>query len=211
MEKLFVQYGSGRTAPKEWVNFDASLSLRLQKIPVLGWVYPKKKDRLPGHVRFGDIITGLPGIKENSCDGVFCSHVLEHLALEDFRKALRNTYKILKPGGLFRLVIPDLEPMGRDYVLELDKGNPKASEIFLGNTWMGRYVRPRGIRGMIQSHHTYTFHLWMWDKLSMQHELKEAGFKDIRICTFNDSKEPMFKLVEEEIKYATAFGAECTK
>lgn len=211
MEKLFVQYGSGRTAPKEWVNFDASLSLRLQKIPLLGSLMIRGEHRLPAHVRFGDIITGLPRIAPDSCDGVFCSHVLEHLALEDFRKALKNTHRILKPGGLFRLVIPDLEPMARDYVLELDKGNEAASTIFIGNTWMGRYVRPRGIRGMIQSHHTYTFHLWMWDRLSIAAELRAAGFKDIRPSVFGDSKEPMFALVEEESKYATSLGVECTK
>jgi predicted SAM-dependent methyltransferase len=41
--------------------------------------------------------------------GVYCSYVLEHLSLQDFRTALKNTYAILNRNGVFRLVLPDLD------------------------------------------------------------------------------------------------------
>lgn len=44
---------------------------------------------------------GLPNIKKESCDAIYCSHVLEHLCLVDFRIALLNTFNILKIGGVF--------------------------------------------------------------------------------------------------------------
>jgi ubiquinone/menaquinone biosynthesis C-methylase UbiE len=54
----------------------------------------------PKEVKYGDIVKGLP-VADNSFRCVYASHVLEHLALHDFRKALRNTFNILEPGGVF--------------------------------------------------------------------------------------------------------------
>ena len=96
---MYIQYGCGLSAPENWKNFDSSPTLRLQKVPLLGKLV--NKTPFPSKVIYGDIVKGLPGIKDNSCDGVYCSHVLEHLSLEDFRIALRNTLNILKPGGYF--------------------------------------------------------------------------------------------------------------
>lgn len=64
--------------------------------------------RFPDRVQYGDIVRGL-SIPRDSCDLIYCSHVLEHLSLEDLRLALRNTHGYLKAGGTFRLVLPDFE------------------------------------------------------------------------------------------------------
>lgn len=91
MQKLlFVQYGCHHCAPKTWQNFDASPTLRFERFPILGKLYTKNPTRFPENVEYGDIVKGLP-LPSNSCDGVYASHVLEHLALEDIRVALKNT------------------------------------------------------------------------------------------------------------------------
>ena len=105
---MYVQYGCGFSAPAEWVNFDASMTLRWERMPIAGRMFTKNSARFPSNVRCGDIVKGLP-ISDGSCRGVYASHVLEHLAQEDFHKALENTKRILTGGGLFRLVVPDLE------------------------------------------------------------------------------------------------------
>ena len=92
VEKLYVQYGCGLSAPKEWVNFDVSPTLRLQKIPVVGnWLKKSSKVVFPSNVLYGDIVKGLP-VADNSCDGVYCSHTLEHLSLEDFLQKIHDMY-----------------------------------------------------------------------------------------------------------------------
>ena len=111
----YVQYGCGLTAPPSWTNFDASPTLRLQKLPVLGAVLTRGGPRFPKHVLYGDIVRGLP-IEPASCVAVYCSHVLEHLPREDLRAAVRNTLGHLRPGGVFRCVVPDLEHMAREYL-----------------------------------------------------------------------------------------------
>ena len=128
---IYVHYGCGSFTPNEWINFDVSPSLRIQRTPVLGWLLKSKLHAVfADNVKYGNIIDGLPGIKENSCEGVYCSHVLEHLSLNDFRTALKNTYGILKPGGIFRCVVPDLEHAARVYIRALDEGQPDASIRF---------------------------------------------------------------------------------
>ena len=113
MTKIYVQYGCGLSAPKEWANFDISPTLRIQNIPILGPIFKDKLNTIfPKNALYGDIIKGLP-VNDNSCDGLYCSHTLEHISLNDFRKALINSYKILKPGGIFRCVVPDLELAAR--------------------------------------------------------------------------------------------------
>ena len=96
--KLYVHYGCHWCASEEWLNFDASPTLRLERLPVVGRMVRKNARRFPSNVLYGDIVRGLP-VKENSCDGVYCSHVLEHLALEDCRRALLNTHRMMKKRG----------------------------------------------------------------------------------------------------------------
>ncbi|MES2692496.1 MAG: methyltransferase domain-containing protein [Verrucomicrobiota bacterium] len=102
-----IQYGCGHEAPPSWQNFDSSPTIVLERIPLLNLLYSKNAVRFPAHVRRGNIVRGLP-VPAESADAVYCSHTLEHLALDEFRTALRNTYAILKPGGTFRFVLPDL-------------------------------------------------------------------------------------------------------
>jgi len=137
----YVQYGCGWSAPNGWRNFDASPTLRFERLPILGKMHKKNDSRFPENVEYGDIVKGLP-IENDSCDGVYCSHILEHLALDDFRVALRNTYKILKHGAIFRLVLPDLFQCASKYV---NDQAPEAAFAFLRDTCLGEERRPRSM------------------------------------------------------------------
>ena len=109
-----VQYGCGLSAPAGWQNFDSSPTLWLQRLPLIGGCFLRGQAHFPKEVRWGNIVSGLPFVGE-AADNVYCSHVLEHLALDEFRCALVNTRSLLKPGGVFRLVMPDLEMMLKGY------------------------------------------------------------------------------------------------
>jgi predicted SAM-dependent methyltransferase len=206
-----VQYGCGLVAPPEWTNFDASPTLKIQKMPLIGVVMKRQLNTVfPRNVLCGDIVKGLP-VNENSCDGLYCSHVLEHLSLNDFRKALTNSYRILKKGGIFRLVVPDLEIEARSYIRELDRNNPSSSVKFIGSTLIGTVERPRGIRGITEHIFGNSRHLWMWDTQSITHELQNTGFTGIRNCMFGDCTDKMFEKVENADRFNFCVAIECTK
>ena len=208
---IYVQYGCGLSAPAAWINFDISPTLRIQKTPIINTLLKNQMNtRFPENVRYGDIVKGLP-IDANSCDGLYCSHVLEHLSLQDFRKALRNSYKILKTGGIFRCVVPDLEYAARNYLQRLDNAESDASIQFMSGTLLGIEKRPRGLKEQIGNMFGNSHHLWMWDRKSLSEELKAAGFQSVRPCKFNDSSDEMFKLVEEEGRFGHAAAIESIK
>ncbi|MCB0428967.1 MAG: hypothetical protein KDD54_02555 [Flavobacteriales bacterium] len=86
----YVQYGCGLSAPEKWLNFDASPTLRIQKIPVLGQILRKKLNVVfPDNVIYGDIVKGLP-IEVDSCEGVYCSHVVGTPVTERFQDRIET-------------------------------------------------------------------------------------------------------------------------
>jgi SAM-dependent methyltransferase len=196
---LYVQYGCGFCSPEGWLNFDASPTLRLGKIPLIGRLAPV---RFPASVLYGDVRKGLP-VGDASVDGVYCSHVLEHLALEDFRAALKNTFRILRPGGMFRLVLPDLKLLAREY---LAGSEPDAAVRFMESTLMGRKSRPKGMMGLMRSWIGNSEHMWMWDYEALAMELGKVGFVSIRPAVFGDSGDAMFAKVEDQVRWTGALG-----
>jgi predicted SAM-dependent methyltransferase len=207
MPKRYVQYGCGWCAPLSWENYDASPTLQFECIPFLGKLYTKNNQRFPENVIFGDIVAGLP-VKNDTCTGVYCSHVLEHLALDEFRTALKNTYKILRPGGLFRVVLPDLEFMAKNYLSDLSSD---AALGFMKSTLLGRETRIRNLVGLVFDCLGNSHHLWLWDYKSLENELQNVGFKNIRRAWFNDSTDSEFKAVEDNARWQDNLGIECEK
>jgi SAM-dependent methyltransferase len=207
MTRDYVQYGCGFCAPQTWTNFDSSPTLRFERTPIVGRLYTKNAKRFPENVRYGDIVRGLP-ISPASCQGVYCSHVLEHLALDDFDTALKNSYSYLEPGGVFRFALPDLEQLARTY---LDDPDPDAAMRFMQDTYLGTKHRARGLRGLIVGSLGNSAHLWLWDEKSMAKKLAEHGFKDIRRASFGDAEDPRFNDVEEESRFTGCLAMQCRR
>lgn len=210
-ESLYVQYGCGFSAPEGWINFDASPTVRIGKFPVFGKLLLRifHPVYFPAAVRYGDIVKGLP-VPDQSCSGLYCSHVLEHLSYHDFKLALQNSFRILKPGGTFRLVMPDLEALVQSYLDERAKGNPEASVLFVRNSLMGTTDRTKSLFAMIRANAGNEHHLWLWDHESTIHALSAAGFRKIRRCAFNDASDPMFIRVESADRFQYAVALECS-
>jgi SAM-dependent methyltransferase len=205
MTGLYVQFGCGLSAPDGWLNFDSSPTLRAQRLPLLGRAVARATTiRFPESVRYGDIVKGLP-VAEQSCRGVYASHVLEHLALDDLRAALRNTFRILEPGGVFRLVVPDLELMAKEYVSSTD---PAAAIKFMQDSLLGETRRPRGSRAAFRLWLGNSDHRWMWDYKALRAQLEAAGFRSTRRAQFGDSSDRRFTEAEDPGRWQGALGIE---
>lgn len=204
---LYLQYGCGMDAPKGWVNYDASPTLFFERIPWLGRLYTKNKTRFPKNARWGDIVRGLPH-EHGSVQGIFCSHVLEHLSLEDMRIALRNTHALLCPGGIFRLVVPDLERAICNY--QRDR-SPRAALQFMEETFLGEAKRMGILQRIKENVLGRSKHLWMWDEKSLSEELRLTGFRKIRRVSFGDSEDPHFEEVENKTRFENCLAIEAAK
>jgi len=56
-----------------------------------------------------------------SCEAVYAAHVLEHLAVGDARRLVAEIHRVLRPGGVVRIVVPDLEGIARAYLASLER------------------------------------------------------------------------------------------
>jgi SAM-dependent methyltransferase len=203
-----VQFGCGLCAPAGWRNFDSSPTLRLQRVPVLGALVPSGPyGRFPSNVEYGDIVRGLP-LPANYARLLYSSHVLEHLALQDLRRALQNCHRVMGPGGTFRMVLPDLERLVANYSSD---PSPDAGIRFMTDSILGRQTRSRGFTGFFRDWLGNSQHLWMWDYRGLAHELGAVGFQHIRRATFGDSQQQDFWFVESADRWNFNLGIECTK
>lgn len=204
---LWIQFGCGNCAPESWLNYDSSPTLQLQRLPLIGRLVPSGPyGRFPANVLFGDIVAGLP-VTDHAASLLYCSHVLEHLSLDDLRKSLRNCRRVLQPGGTFRLVLPDLEFMVDEYKHD---PTPEAAIRLMENTILGKKTRSRGIRDFMREWLGNSQHLWMWDYKALAMELNEAGFRKIRRARFGDSPCAAFSDVESADRWKNSLGIECS-
>ncbi|MEO1623072.1 MAG: methyltransferase domain-containing protein [Cyanobacteria bacterium J06632_3] len=204
----FVQFGCGLSAPDAWTNFDASPTLRLQKLPLIGNLIPSGPyGRFPSNVRYGDILKGLP-INPGSVDYLYCSHVLEHLTIEEVRLALKNCYSHLKPGGVFRMVLPDIEIMAREY---LASTSSSAVHDFMYLTWLGEHNGRLGAVGNFKQWMSRSRHLWMWDYKALAYELEQIGFQNIRRARIGDSQIEAFNEIEDPERWTHELGIQCER
>jgi ubiquinone/menaquinone biosynthesis C-methylase UbiE len=132
-ERKLVNVGCGHQRPAGWINTDCSLNAMIQRVPVLGTVITKAMGSTEygsGNVSYLNLTKRWP-FGDASIDVVYGSHVFEHLSISGSRHFLKEALRVLKPGGVLRLVVPDLYQAAKTYVTKLESGDPKASEPLL--------------------------------------------------------------------------------
>ena len=72
-----------------------------------------------------------------SCDAVYAAHVLEHLTPGEAGRLVAEIHRVLRPGGIARLVVPDLEGIARAYLESLERAATEHSpERLWEHRWM---------------------------------------------------------------------------
>ncbi len=98
-DPYFVNLGCGGCFHSDWVNFD----------------FVSQSPDVIQH----DLRTRLP-LNDGSCAVVYHSHVLEHFPRAFAPLFLQECYRVLAPGGLLRVVVPDLETIACLYLKNLE-------------------------------------------------------------------------------------------
>jgi predicted SAM-dependent methyltransferase len=182
--KVKINFGCSSTNCPGWINIDNALGhILITKIPGLPFLLYKlgllKKESYQAHiqgkfknVRYGDVRKTLP-FKNNTVDYIYHSHLLEHLHYDEGIKFLKECYRILKPGGLMRIVLPDLEGEAKKYIKQIEKGKTKQN-------FTDEFVKLFFSYG----------HKWMYDRFSLSKILRDIGFSKITICSYRKGKCP---------------------
>lgn len=210
---VYLNVGCGLDAPPEWLNIDASPTLRLCAIPFVGPLIRTvlKAPRWPSNAVYGDVVKGLP-LAPGSCALVFASHVLEHLSLADFHAAVKNLHAYLRPGGTLRIIVPDLEAEARGYLLSLqDKSFPLPAVELMKKLNLGCEGKRGGFFRRMKAVFSNSRHQWMWDERTLSEALRSHGFGPIRRRNYGDWSDKIFSLVENKERHQGSICLEAVK
>lgn len=78
---------------------------------------------------------GIP-FPDESFDVVYHSHVLEHFSKTEAEPFIKECYRVLRPQGILRVVVPDLEEIARMYLHSLNQVSDGCSEWGDNYEWM---------------------------------------------------------------------------
>ncbi len=79
---------------------------------------------------------GIP-FEDNKFDVLYHSHVIEHFQKEDELFFSKECYRVLKPGGIIRVVTPDLENLAKNYLMLLEQNlNNQTEESAVNYEWI---------------------------------------------------------------------------
>jgi Methyltransferase domain len=197
-----------------WENFDASIYVKISKIPLIGnqILATVKAPQFSPQIQYGDVIKGL-NIPPNSCKLIFASHILEHLTLADFDLALTNIYNYLQPEGTLRIIVPDLESYIHKYAAQKNNQNTAATAayVFMTESFLGEQDSRKTFLQRFKSIFSNSRHQWMWDEQSLTSALTKHGFKNIKKCGYGQWADPRFELVERKDRHDDAICLEATK
>jgi SAM-dependent methyltransferase len=197
-----LHLGCGLTVPENWVNVDGSWSawlanrrpilrgLRFLRVPVnTSWAAGVVSHDLRKRLPFAD----------GGVTYIYASHVLEHLYLEAGRRLLGECYRVLRPGGILRIVVPDLAAIVHEYALAVDLGAPeRAAAAHRLNQRLGMYpiASPSLLRRMYFALYDFHSHKWMYDVDSLTASLEQVGFRNAKARAFLESDIPGIADVE---------------
>lgn len=118
-----------------------------------------------------DITTGLP-FDDRQYDAVYHSHVLEHLDPTDGEKLLDECYRVLKPGGVLRIVVPNLEQIAMLYLDNHSAAWSGDETAAVNYNWMKLELLDQLVRGYSGGR---------MGKYMTSEEIKNSGFVKARV------------------------------
>src|SRR5262245_56277720 len=115
-----LNLGCGTRMHWGWNNIDRSPYAYLAHhssiariMRLVGLLSPDRLNRLlevDPHIIHWDLRKGIP-FEVSTFDAVYSSHFLEHIDRQGAQSVLREIYRVLKPGGIIRVVVPDLQEL----------------------------------------------------------------------------------------------------
>ena len=180
-----LSIGCGQTPINGWRNFDNSMGILFSRVPYL----PELMRKLgiindpqyrfmalarENQIEYGDATKVLP-VSDNCAEVVYSCHMLEHLDSDGAGRFLEEALRILRPGGIIRIAVPDI----RKHVQEYQKHGD--ADAFIKATHLC-VPCPKSIGERVRfllfgpRHHQ-----WLYDGSSLTTLVEKHGFTDSKV------------------------------
>ena len=155
-----------------------------------------------------DLTNGIPA-SDNSLEVVYHSHMLEHLTNNEGIEFLRECNRVLQPGAIMRLLVPDLESFSKKYVEGDDFFFDAYRKEALDNDSNLYPTRGAIFMGMLHNHG----HKMGYDFETLQYVLKQTGFTNVKKTMFQESQLTDIQEIEPyaPLRAAESLCIECIK
>lgn len=186
-----INLGCGLAIAPGWTNLDASLNALVASWP--RWIHTvlyrlsgsnryytleQYCDLLGNHVFIHHDLSHSVPLKDQTADFVFSSHFLEHLFKGDAERLLADCFRVLKPGGVARICIPDLA-----YAVAMYARGEKVA--MLENYFFVEDKESQLAR-----------HKYMYDFELLKLLLEKIGFSQVVRCSYQEGQTPDLKLLD---------------
>ncbi len=116
------------------------------------------------HIDYRCSVDNLCDFADGSVSLIYASHVLEHFGRHEVEAVLKGWYRVLMPGGIVRIAVPDFAAVVELYEQE------------------GLKDGMSGLVGLIcgGQRNQYDFHKVIFDEAFLSFLLRKIGFKEIR-------------------------------
>jgi len=167
-----LQLGAGSINLPGWLNTDID--------PRPGQVYLDASERFP--------------LPDQSVRYVYAQQVLEHLPYELGLVMLKESYRVLEPGGIIRLGTPNLQRLIALY----DERDGELKRRVMDDELFKVYGGPTTPCDMLNMY--FSFHKWghqfVYDPATLVGALERVGFRSVRLFETNESDDPYLVGIE---------------
>jgi len=126
-----LHIGAFNKSIDDWYNTDITPHLWITRVPLMPFLlytfgkmpderYAEHRKKVFNKLKYLNLTKPLPFSSE-SIDAIFSSHVLEHLFMDEVERLIPELHRVLKTGGVCRVVVPDLEKI----IVKYDVNDPR--------------------------------------------------------------------------------------
>ena len=212
MKILNLGCGHKVSAHPDVLNVDWSIYLRMRQSRMLSALAPvllggerlRRFRQLPSNILAHDLARGIP-CSDSTVDVVFHSNVMEHLDRDVAVGFLQEVMRVLKPGGVHRIVVPDFEAACAAYLADVRRcdADPAAIatheesialvlEQSVRREAAGTRLQPplrRWVENRVlgDARRRGETHQWMYDRISLGTLLQTVGYTNVQLHRFDTS------------------------
>jgi len=140
-----------------------------------GWVHVDQVKH--EHIDYVCSVDKLP-FKDNSADIIYSSHVLEYFDYQEAEGIVLPEWKrVLKPGGILRLAVPDFEKIAGLYNSLFERGLSTKMDVFIGLLF-GRQLY----------NNKTCYHKCVYDEKKLSSILCKVGFKRLQLWDWRQTE-----------------------
>lgn len=196
-----LNVGCGPIQPEGWVNVDNSQRARLRRWlpPVdgmcvkLGLIPPTE---FTGQTQTFNLVHRWP-LAAESVAAIYGGEVFEHFTQAEGVRFLAECFRVLAPGGVLRLRVPDNYIFWKNYVREFEdcRSRDAADWNDRHSRWVEMFFRDICVRRQLLGSYGH-FHKWAYDEISLSLAFRAAGFTQVERKDYHDSRIADIQAVE---------------